>query len=279
MVDINFGQYDCPDLEGLASLRSLRTLRLDMNSVQLPLSLSSLSLLTRVYMRQNPAEANNETMTSLLGSWTALKDLSLCHMVDIMPVSLTELTAMTSLSLEFNQTVMPISIPQGLSQCPLLELRLQGSWSDDASHWSRFWHQLRCIPSLCSLDLSYNRLAHVPADAWAFGAHLASIFLSDCALTAIPRAVAAMTSLLHLQMDINLQTEVPPGPYLERLSFLDISCGTKMKVYPMVLLKAKSLRTLLLDAALRERERGNSTCPFSQHWLMRTCPCLSHLPN
>ena len=28
-----------------------------------------------------------------------------------------------------------------------------------------------------------------------------------------------------------------------------------------------------------ERERGNSTCPFSQHWLMRTCPCLSHLPN
>ena len=29
----------------------------------------------------------------------------------------------------------------------------------------------------------------------------------------------------------------------------------------------------------RERERGNSTCPFSQHWLMRTCPCLSHLPN
>ena len=35
----------------------------------------------------------------------------------------------------------------------------------------------------------------------------------------------------------------------------------------------------LITSQLRERERGNSTCPFSQHWLMRTCPCLSHLPN
>ena len=27
------------------------------------------------------------------------------------------------------------------------------------------------------------------------------------------------------------------------------------------------------------RERENSTCPFSQHWLTRTRPCLSHLPK
>ena len=29
----------------------------------------------------------------------------------------------------------------------------------------------------------------------------------------------------------------------------------------------------------QEREGENPTCPFSQHWLMRTRPCLSHLPK
>ena len=38
-------------------------------------------------------------------------------------------------------------------------------------------------------------------------------------------------------------------------------------------------RLWAMSSIERERERGNSTCPFSQHWLMRTCPCSSHLPN
>ena len=42
-------------------------------------------------------------------------------------------------------------------------------------------------------------------------------------------------------------------------------------------------RHMLLEcpalADLRERERENFTCPFSQHWLMRTRLCWSHQPH
>ena len=37
--------------------------------------------------------------------------------------------------------------------------------------------------------------------------------------------------------------------------------------------------SLCIPTGERERERESSTCPFSQHWLMRTCPCLSHLSS
>ena len=33
----------------------------------------------------------------------------------------------------------------------------------------------------------------------------------------------------------------------------------------------------ILAPDVTEREREISTCPFSQHWLIRTCPCLSML--
>ena len=112
--------------------------------------------------------------------------------------------------------------------------------------WSSLWCSLKKLPVLQYLTVEASDIVGLQDDDGAFSGNLKALTLKHCRLSDIPQALMNMTCLSSLCLHGNMLKEVPPGPYLEQLTHLDIGAN-KLGPIPSALANCCSLQRLVCN--------------------------------
>ena len=185
---------------------------------------------------------------------TDLVHLRLEGMIDSVPAQFSKLVRLTGLELErFGKKWPLLVLPAALQQCSNLQtISLAGTISDMTYEgWPSICQSLRALPRLRTLELSELDFQIVPSSSWVFNTQLTRLSLFDCELQAMPEAITSLTSLRSLLLAHNEIEALLLGPYLQRLTRLDIA-WMGLQFLPQVLRDAPCLQCFSLGEDITE---------------------------
>ncbi len=244
-------------LEPLTWLPGLEKLELSVNRMtHIPLllppefsrltTLSCLSLTRDLHYQEWDAACDVPNLAQAISHLTGLRSLELQGVADVVPAVLSRLQHLSYLQLGgFQSHWPPLVLPAALRHCVSLRHIFFNRCVSDASYdeWLSICQSLQAIPSLRTLHLANMDFSEVPTDAWVFPFGLTDLHLYGCGLRAMPEAISGLTSLRSLQAAGNRITGLIPGPYLQRLTYLDLS-GNPLAAMPQLLEAATALQNL-----------------------------------
>lgn len=251
LVIVSDGTWHHTTLEWLQHLPELVSIDLDVRGMGhrpllLPPSLETLTELTLLALKRASPEddyhysTNNiaETVSKLTG----LVHLSFTNVIDQFPADLSGLTNLESFTLEGIDEVQWPSLANCAVSSQGCNQDTEGAMVTPAADWLRTCQALACLPRLSEICFDEVDLSD-SYDHWALSNRLTSLSLVGCELSFLPGALVSLTALRELILAWNSFSELPTGPYLARLTELDLT-GVPLLDFPKALCKALSLHVL-----------------------------------
>ncbi len=222
--------------------------------------LTSLTDLTLIRMPALPWEVVDEAQSTLnlaqaVSNLTNLCTLTIGDIVENVPAQFSRLQRLTGLRLDRFEEEWPLLFfPTALQQCRhLCSIQFQGCVSDDSYEgWLSICQSLQAFPHLRELVLEDMDFSGVSPNSWAFQPKLTRLSMFNCNLQALPTAITGLASLRWLYFNDNRIQDIPPGPYLQRLTFLGMAWNA-LSAMPQALESAKSLQEISFEEELDEQ--------------------------
>lgn len=260
LVIASDGTWQRDTLECLQHLQQLLSLKVDVRGLRnrpllLPPSLGTLTRLKCLVLRRGPSAHdclyNTTNIVEAVSSLTCLANLTFTNVIDEFPAALSGLTNLRSVMLEGTQEEDWPSLsdddassasPRGYTQEAVGDIEVT---MVTPANWLRTCQTLACLPYLSDICFNDVDLSNISETHWVFSSHLTCLALCDCELTCMPVALVSLTSLRELNIAWNPLLGLPAGPYLERLTRLDL-CGPPCSLHelPQALCKSSMLHEL-----------------------------------